>query len=723
MQRDKTQSTSIDSDGNLINNNSAEITQTDIEKDCLKGPVHKVMVRHYNSFMKDGKIYISNPFKDYIADNNTMKVYDEKGTKLYEDSTGSKHKYRRFFDETGLEIADDAFDNEHNLVSRSTREYNDKGLLYEIINYDAFSIMQTRQTRLYNENGNLIIYTEFDKDNQITGITKFTFDTGNNWKECNEQRRTNAAGETIYWSKQKLNNKGNCIERTELEPDGTIKKVTNNEEFFDSDGEYLSKKYANQYEKEIYTSNKQEDHHGNWIHDTLFYKGIAVKIIIRDILYFNEPYPKDIFNNDVIFDVLTKIIKDTDENKMEDTDEDIEEEIFNTDLDKEDAKWLTDRTPTVDQFSISSYYTIKNQEFPSQLYYSLGNIDALQLLKELTTSMNAQNIQDTKGRYSSWYAFTNKYTLVFPSHPGYMVHASNIHTRSSEEYHIPAFMEEDYERNSDVVYLSAISLLHPNDTTDNRDAEFEAEIKSYIKKCTLEVIPEKPEIYMVEEEQKNFSLKAHPIKDDFEISDLDISYGTGFSKFHQELMNRFRRENKGLVLFHGLPGTGKTFYIRHLLREMALSNKRVIYMPPNMVDHLVEPAFMTFLTQTVNGYSAEGFFCVLLIEDAEPLLITRETENRIQGITNLLNMTDGILNDMLKLQIICTFNVELKQLDPALLRPGRLIARKEFKALPELDANILAKRLGINFRFRKPATLSEIYAKLKDKNTIIHEDY
>ncbi len=723
MQTDKNHKTSVDSDGNIIQHNTTEVYFTDVEKDLLKGPVHKVMVCHYHSFMKDGKVYISNPFRDYIEDNNTMKEYDEKGTKLLEDTTSSKHKYRRFFDAAGVEIADEAFDNDHNLVSRSVRTYNDQGLLFEIINYDAFSVLQTRQIRLYNEKGNLITYTEFDKDNQITGNTNFTFDTGHNWKESIEQRRTNAAGETTYWSKQQLNSKGHCVERTELEPDGSIKKVTNNDDLFDTDGEYLSRKYANQYEKEIYTSTKQEDHHGNWIKDTLFYQGIAVKIIIRDILYYHEPYPKDIFDKEVIFDVLIKIINDPDEHKVEDTDEDIEEEIFNADLEKEDVKWLTDRSPSVDQFSISSYYTIKNHEFPSQLLYSLANIDALQLLKELKISMNAQNIQDTKGRYDSWYAFTNKYILAFPGNPGYLVTASGIHTKNSDEYHVPAFIADDYDRNSDVVYLSTISLLHPNDSTGNRNVEFEAEIRSYIKKCTLEVIPEKPEIYMVEEEQQNFSLKAHPIKDDFEISDLDLSYGTGFSKFHQELMNRFRRENKGLVLFHGLPGTGKTFYIRHLLREMALSNKRVIYMPPNIVDHLVEPAFMTFLTQTVNGYSAQGYFCVLLIEDAEPLLITRETGNRIQGITNLLNMTDGILNDMLKLQIICTFNVELKQLDPALLRPGRLIARKEFKALPELDANILARRLGINFRFRKPTTLSEIYAKLKDKNTIIHEDY
>ena len=144
-------------------------------------------------------------------------------------------------------------------------------------------------------------------------------------------------------------------------------------------------------------------------------------------------------------------------------------------------------------------------------------------------------------------------------------------------------------------------------------------------------------------------------------------------------------------------------------------------MPPNMVDHLVEPAFMTFISQQVKHYSEQGYFCVLLIEDAEPLLAKRQEGVRIQGVTNLLNMTDGLLNDMLNLQIICTFNVDLKKLDSALLRPGRLIARKEFKALNELDANLLAQRLGIKHHFKKSATLGEIYSYGKDMSTLIHD--
>ena len=82
---------------------------------------------------------------------------------------------------------------------------------------------------------------------------------------------------------------------------------------------------------------------------------------------------------------------------------------------------------------------------------------------------------------------------------------------------------------------------------------------------------------------------------------------------------------------------------------------------------------------------------------------------RIQGVTNLLNMIDGLLNGILNLQIICTFNVELKKINSAILSPGSLIARKEFKALSTLDANLLAQRIGIKHHFKKPFTLGEIY--------------
>ncbi|MCX6350617.1 MAG: AAA family ATPase, partial [Bacteroidetes bacterium] len=313
-----------------------------------------------------------------------------------------------------------------------------------------------------------------------------------------------------------------------------------------------------------------------------------------------------------------------------------------------------------------------------------------------------------------------KYTLFFPE-SGYLLQATSIYKQSEDDYIVPDYVTDLIEHRDYLLHFSQLVLYHPSDASGKRDLEFESDLDSFLSLYMLEKVPDKPVIYMVQVAGNTFTLKSHPVNDNFEIKDLDVNYGYGFEKFHTDLMKRFMHKTKGLVLFHGEPGTGKTFYIRHLLRKMASLNKVVIYMPPNMVDHLVDPSFMTFISQQVGYYSSQGYFCALLIEDAEPLLAARQTEIRNQGVTNLLNMTDGLLNDMLNLQIICTFNVNVKELDKALLRPGRLIARKEFKALSELDANLLAQRLGIKHHFNGPATLSEIYAMLKDNSTITHD--
>ena len=134
---------------------------------------------------------------------------------------------------------------------------------------------------------------------------------------------------------------------------------------------------------------------------------------------------------------------------------------------------------------------------------------------------------------------------------------------------------------------------------------------------------------MIEQEGSNFVMKQHPVEDNFEIKDLDINYGYGFQKFHDDLMQRFSSSTKGLILFHGLPGTGKTYYIRHLLRKMVSSRKVVIYMPPNMVDHMAEPGFMTFLMDNVKHWSEQGFNCVLLIEDAVLLVAHSDTAKAV----------------------------------------------------------------------------------------------
>ena len=99
---------------------------------------------------------------------------------------------------------------------------------------------------------------------------------------------------------------------------------------------------------------------------------------------------------------------------------------------------------------------------------------------------------------------------------------------------------------------------------------------------------------------------------------------------------------------------------------------------------------------------------VLVIKDAEPLLVSRDEEGS-SSLPGLLNLTDGLLGEGLNIQIICTFNTEISRIDKALLRKGRLKIAYEFKALSKEKTEYLLSEMGHTCQPIKPMTLSEIF--------------
>jgi hypothetical protein len=215
---------------------------------------------------------------------------------------------------------------------------------------------------------------------------------------------------------------------------------------------------------------------------------------------------------------------------------------------------------------------------------------------------------------------------------------------------------------------------------------------------------------------RRYSLDEHvkPMTDE----ELDLHYGDGFSDFNQKVIDTLKSDSKGLLIFHGTPGSGKTHYIRMLIKELAESTKNVIYIPSSFVEMFMEPSFLTFLQDwivTMNNPT------IILIEDSESLIESRDPGYRSQGISNLLNATDGILNDILGTQIILTFNIDIEMIDDALLRPERLLARKEFLDLDSEQAKKLLLHLGIdNYEPQGFMSLASIYSMKNSRNIIEH---
>ena len=69
-----------------------------------------------------------------------------------------------------------------------------------------------------------------------------------------------------------------------------------------------------------------------------------------------------------------------------------------------------------------------------------------------------------------------------------------------------------------------------------------------------------------------------------------------------------------------------------------------------------------------------------------------------------------MLGENLGINVICTFNTQLSNIDKALLRKGRLKALYEFDALNIEKSKVLMKKLGAeNFVVTEPMTLADIY--------------
>jgi ATP-dependent 26S proteasome regulatory subunit len=99
---------------------------------------------------------------------------------------------------------------------------------------------------------------------------------------------------------------------------------------------------------------------------------------------------------------------------------------------------------------------------------------------------------------------------------------------------------------------------------------------------------------------------------------------------------------------------------------------------------------------------------VVIIEDTETLLMQRASDNH-DALSNLLNIADGFLGAFLNLQIICTINTPIDKIDPALLRPGRLLASYTFKRLSFEQARRLAAAKSLTIPVQRDYSLAEIY--------------
>lgn len=138
----------------------------------------------------------------------------------------------------------------------------------------------------------------------------------------------------------------------------------------------------------------------------------------------------------------------------------------------------------------------------------------------------------------------------------------------------------------------------------------------------------------------------------------------------------FRPGGRGqLILWYGVPGTGKTYGLRALAwqwREWCsfhyVTNPETVFGRPDyMLDVLLG-----------DEGPEDAAWRILLLEDTGELLAADAKAQAGQALSRLLNVVDGIIGQGLRVPVLVTTNDELHQLHPAVSRPGRCLARVEF---------------------------------------------
>lgn len=244
---------------------------------------------------------------------------------------------------------------------------------------------------------------------------------------------------------------------------------------------------------------------------------------------------------------------------------------------------------------------------------------------------------------------------------------------------------------------STIIMINDNFVNICTTAAYD-ELKEYIE---LDEESSKCEVFWVTRGQDGFIRKRLNI----EGTDFDVKSHYN-DDFDYEKVTKFIEDDKaGMVIFYGEPGTGKTYLIRNL--ALSHPDKTFYFMDKTTFAYIMDPTFIDFLQNAENS--------VFVLEDCEGLLMDR-VQSGNELMSTILNLSDGILGDGMKIKFICTFNANLNNIDKALLRKGRLKYKYEFKKLTAKKTEELATLLDKEIPAGKELTVCDIYNWEEDNN-------
>lgn len=201
-------------------------------------------------------------------------------------------------------------------------------------------------------------------------------------------------------------------------------------------------------------------------------------------------------------------------------------------------------------------------------------------------------------------------------------------------------------------------------------------------------------------------LEIEPVSlHDIDLDNIDNYYNSDTFRSLEKIVKQIKKSDKGLSIFYGDRGTGKTSFINYISSKL---DRIVIFIPNNMIEHTINnPDFRKFLKKYEKP--------VLVLDDCE--MAFSEVYGRTNMFSsNLLQMVDGFLSDSINCNIITIFNLDNEEeIDQSLLDCNNLIDVIEFDMLSDEESNTLAKHIGSNKKYKNKNRLIDIIKKRSNK--------
>lgn len=195
---------------------------------------------------------------------------------------------------------------------------------------------------------------------------------------------------------------------------------------------------------------------------------------------------------------------------------------------------------------------------------------------------------------------------------------------------------------------------------------------------------------------------------------IEANYATKTSEQIGEIM-RIDTPGRGgqLLLWHGVPGTGKTYAIRALSRQWKDWADFHYICDPERFFGEADYMLGVLLNEADGdpGGKDKPRWRVLVLEDVAELVQTDSREKVGQSLSRLLNVVDGLIGQGLRVLVLITTNEDFTHLHPAVARPGRCAANVRFDPLVRWRCEQWAKRHGVGLEGSE-YTLAELYAAL-----------